>query len=252
MDKLPLFSIRRLSKTFSSGHTALSGIDLEIEAGRCLVIAGANGSGKTVLIRIITGLLDASSGEVFFKGSPLQQAIGNLRRAVGLVFQDADAQIIGETVSEDTALGPKNLKLPKHTVDERVSAAIRAAGLEGKADFPARSLSGGEKRRLAVAGILAMGGETIIMDEPFANLDWPGVRSVLQIIVELKRDGKTVIILTHELEKTLALADRLVILCGGKVVRDGEPEAVLDSLEPEHGVRDPRCVYRTVGDCLWL
>ncbi|MDR2444941.1 MAG: energy-coupling factor ABC transporter ATP-binding protein [Spirochaetaceae bacterium] len=252
MDKPSLFSIRRLSKTFSSGHKALSGIDLEIEAGPCLVIAGANGSGKTVLIKIITGLLDASSGEVFFQGRPLADALSGLRRAVGLVFQDADAQIIGETVAEDTALGPKNLKLPKDVVNERVSAAIRAAGLEGKADFPARSLSGGEKRRLAVAGILAMGGETIIMDEPFANLDWPGVRSVLEIIVELKRDGKTVIILTHELEKTLALADRLVVVCDGKVVRDGEPEAVLDRLEPEYGVRDPRCSYRTVNDCLWL
>jgi biotin transport system ATP-binding protein len=252
MDKPSLFSIRRLSKTFSSGHTALSGIDLEIEAGRCLVIAGANGSGKTVLIKIITGLLDASSGEVFFQGRPLTEALSGLRRAVGLVFQDADAQIIGETVAEDTALGPKNLKLPRDVVGERVSAAMRAVGLEGKADFPARNLSGGEKRRLAVAGILAMGGETIIMDEPFTNLDWPGVRSVLEIIVELKRDGKTLIILTHELEKTLALADRLVIICGGKIVRDGEPEAVLDSLKPEYGVRDPRCSYRTVRDCLWL
>jgi biotin transport system ATP-binding protein len=248
----PLFSIRRLSKTFPSGHTALSGIDLEIEAGRCLVISGANGSGKTVLIKIITGLLDASSGEVFFRGRPLAEAQGSLRREVGIVFQDADAQIIGETVAEDTAVGPKNLRLPAAIVAERVTAALRAAGLEGKADFPARSLSGGEKRRLAVAGILAMGGETIIMDEPFANLDWPGVRGVLEIIVELKRDGKTVIILTHELEKTLALADRLVIVCGGKIVLDGAPEAVLDSLEPEYGVRDPRRVYRVVGDCLWL
>ncbi|MDR2343050.1 MAG: energy-coupling factor ABC transporter ATP-binding protein [Spirochaetaceae bacterium] len=251
MDK-PLFSIRGLSKIFPSGHKALSGIDLEIEAGSHLVIAGANGSGKTVLMKIITGLMDASSGEVLFKGRPLALAMGSLRVAVGLVFQDADAQIIGETVEEDTALGPKNLKLSKDAVNERVSAAIRAAGLEGKAGFPARSLSGGEKRRLAVAGILAMGCQTIIMDEPFANLDWPGVRSVLQIIMELKRDGKTVIILTHELEKVLALADRLVVICGGQIVRDGEPETVLDSLKPEYGVRDPRCSYRTVRDCSWL
>ncbi|MDR3355735.1 MAG: energy-coupling factor ABC transporter ATP-binding protein [Spirochaetaceae bacterium] len=252
MDRNPLFSIRRISKIFPSGHAALSGVDMEIEAGLCLVIAGANGSGKTVLMKIITGLADASSGEVFFEGVPLDRAVKSLRQSVGLVFQDADTQIIGETVAEDTALGPKNLKLPKNTVDERVSGAIKAAGLEGKADFPARSLSGGEKRRLAVAGILAMGCQTIIMDEPFANLDWPGVRSVLQIVAELKRDGKTVIILTHELEKTLAFADRLVIICGGRVVRDGEPEAVLDGLKPEYGVRDPRCVYRTVKDCSWL
>jgi biotin transport system ATP-binding protein len=97
-----------------------------------------------------------------------------------------------------------------------------------------------------------MGCQTIIMDEPFANLDWPGVKSVLQIVSELKRDGKTLIILTHELEKTLALAGRLVILCGGNVVCNGEPEAVLNALKPEYGVRDPRCSYRSVKDCLWL
>ncbi|MDR1363273.1 MAG: energy-coupling factor ABC transporter ATP-binding protein [Spirochaetaceae bacterium] len=247
-----LFSIRRLSKKFSSGHTAILGIDLEIEAGKCLVIAGANGSGKTVLMKIITGLMDYSSGEVLFEGKPLEQMISCLRKSVGLVFQDADAQIIGETVGEDAALGPKNLNLPKNIVQERVDSAIIAAGLAGKTDFPARSLSGGEKRRLAIAGILAMGCQTIIMDEPFANLDWHGVRSVLQIILELKQNSKTVIILTHELEKTLAFADRLVVICGGCVVCDGIPEEALDGLKPEYGVRDPRCSYLSVRDCSWL
>ncbi|MDR0410291.1 MAG: energy-coupling factor ABC transporter ATP-binding protein [Spirochaetaceae bacterium] len=251
MDEV-LFSIRRLSKKFPAGHAALTGIDLEIEAGKCLIITGANGSGKTVLMKIITGLMEASSGEVLFKGSPIERAINSLRKSVGLVFQDADAQIIGETVNEDVALGPKNLKLPPQVVKERVEAAIKASGLDGKSDFLARSLSGGEKRRLAVAGILAMGCQTIIMDEPFANLDWHGVRSVLQIILDLKQDSKTVIILTHELEKVLAFADRLVVLCGGCVVCDGTPEDVLDNLKPEYGARDPRCSYRSAKDCSWL
>ncbi|MDR2803857.1 MAG: energy-coupling factor ABC transporter ATP-binding protein [Treponema sp.] len=250
--KPSIFSIRRLSKQFSSGRVALSEIDLEIPAGETLVIAGANGSGKTVLMKIIMGLMEPSSGEIFFEGKPLSRSIDCLRRTAGLVFQDADTQIIGETVAEDTALGPKNLKLPPNVVDERVSAALKAAGLEEKYDYPARSMSGGEKRRLAVAGILAMGCETIIMDEPFANLDWPGVKNVLQIIIDLKNDDKTVIILTHELEKTLAYADRLVILSGGRIAGDGEPESVLDSLKPEYGVRDPRCSYHAVKDCSWL
>jgi biotin transport system ATP-binding protein len=251
-DTPPLFSVRRLSKTFSSGHAALYGVDLEFRQGEFAVIAGANGSGKTVLVKIMTGLMDASSGEIFFYGKPLSQAINVLRGSAGLVFQDADAQIIGETVAEDVSFGPKNLNFPKNILKERVSAAIKAAGLAGKEDFPARSLSGGEKRRLAVAGILAMGCKTVIMDEPFANLDWPGVRSVLEVAASMKRDGKTVIILTHELEKTLALADRLVVLCGGRVVLDGQPAETLDSLKPEYGVRDPRCSYRTVKDCSWL
>jgi biotin transport system ATP-binding protein len=251
-DNPPIFSVRGLSKTFSSGHTALCGIGLDFMRGDFVVVAGANGSGKTVLVKIMTGLMDASSGEVFFDGKPLSQAINALRGSAGLVFQDADAQIIGETVSEDVSFGPKNLKLPKNIIEKQVSAAIKAAGLGGKEDFPARTLSGGEKRRLAIAGILAMGCETVIMDEPFANLDWPGVRSVLEIAIRLKRDGKTVIILTHELEKTLALADRLVVLCRGRVVLDGPPDETLDRLRPEYGVRDPRCLYRAVKDCSWL
>ena len=171
---------------------------------------------------------------------------------MGLVFQDADAQILGETVEEDIRFGPENLKLPKAEIERRLEENLAALELKGKQDFAARRLSGGEKRRLAVAAILAMGCETIIMDEPFANLDWPGVTQVLKITRDLKRSGKTVIILTHELEKVLAFADRLVILAEGKIRDDGESEAVLDRLNPAWGVRDPRRAYKNAEDCTWL
>ena len=263
-----LFSVRNLSKSFyappaeGSGGTgkntgsgeirAVSGINLEIREGECLVIAGSNGSGKTLLTRMITGLLDRSGGEILFRGKPLDKAAGELRKQVGLVFQDADAQIIGETVAEDTAFGPKNLGLSKSEVEERVRKALAALGLSEKSGFPPRRLSGGEKRRLAVAGIIAMGCETVIMDEPFANLDWPGVIQVLEIIRNLRGSGKTVIILTHELEKVLAFADRLVILDQGMIRDEGPPREVLDRLKPEYGVRDPRRNYTRVEDCTWL
>jgi biotin transport system ATP-binding protein len=171
---------------------------------------------------------------------------------VGLVFQDADAQILGETVEEDLRFGPENLKLSKEEIESRVEETLITLDLSGKRDFATRRLSGGEKRRLAVAGILAMGCETIIMDEPFANLDWPGVVQVLKIISVLKQSNKTIVILTHELEKVLAFADRLVILAGGRIRDSGECEAVLNRLEPSWGVRDPRKVYRNAGDCTWL
>jgi biotin transport system ATP-binding protein len=171
---------------------------------------------------------------------------------VGLVFQDAGAQIIGETVEEDIRFGPENLKLPEGEIRSRLESCLEALELREKRDFPPRRLSGGETRRLAVAGVLAMGCGTIIMDEPFANLDWPGVVQVLTIICGLKAEGKTVIILTHELEKVLAFADRLVILAGGKIRDRGKPEEVLDRLERAWGVRDPRRNYRNAGDCNWL
>jgi biotin transport system ATP-binding protein len=248
-----LFSIRNLSKVFPpSGFRALSGINLEIRAGECVLAAGSNGSGKTLLMRILAGLLEPTEGEVLFHGAALAKNLGRLRRELGLIFQDAEAQIVGETVAEDLAFGPKNLGFSRREVENRVEAALAAFGLEEKRDFPPRRLSGGEKRRLAAAGVIAMGCHTVILDEPFANLDWPGVVQTLEVIGDLKKNGRTVILLTHELEKALALADRLVILHRGMIRDDGEPEAVLNRLDPGWGVRDPRRSYRRVEDCSWL
>ena len=175
-----------------------------------------------------------------------------LRRELGLVFQDSDAQIVGQTVAEDVAFGPENLGLSPARVKSDTDAALAALGLAEKRERSPRRLSGGEKRRLAVAGVIAAGCGTVIMDEPFANLDWPGVVSTLCMIRDLKAGGKTLIILTHELEKTLAFADRLVILHEGRIFADATPEAVLDGLDPAWGVRDPRRCYTAVKDCSWL
>ena len=249
--KETIFSVRGLKKQFANDFEALSGVDLDIYEGETLLLAGPNGSGKTVLMRILANLLEPTEGDIFFRGKPLDKCKNILRHSVGLVFQDADAQILGETVEEDIRFGPENLKLPKGEIERRLEETISGLELAEKRDFASRSLSGGEKRRLAVAGILSMGCETIIMDEPFANLDWPGVVQVLKIISELKKTGKTVVILTHELEKVLAFADRLVIIAGGKIRDSGEPEAVLDRLETTWGIRDPRRIYRSAADCTW-
>jgi biotin transport system ATP-binding protein len=262
-----LFSIRGVCKTFpgpagEKSRRALVDIDLDIYEGECLLIAGSNGSGKTLLMRIIAGLLEPGGGEVLFRGKSLNGASRrdprarelekDLRRGIGLVFQDADAQIVGETVEEDIAFGPENLGLSGDETRRRVETALAGLDLADRRESPPRRLSGGEKRRLAVAGILAMGCDTVIMDEPFANLDWPGVVQTLRIIRDLKQNGKTLVVLTHELEKTLALADRLVILHGGVIRDSGPPAAVLDRLDPAWGVRDPRRNYASVEDCSWL
>jgi biotin transport system ATP-binding protein len=263
----PLFSVNNISKNFPSASggepfTALDGISLDIVEGQCLLVAGSNGSGKTLLMRIIAGLLEPSGGDVLFRGRSLyghggksrdrREAEKALRGELGLVFQDADAQIVGETVAEDAAFGPENMGLPPAEVSVRADRALADLGLSEKRDNSPRRLSGGEKRRLAVAGVLAMGCNTVIMDEPFANLDWPGVVQTLNIIRDLKNSGRTLIVLTHELEKTLALADRLVILHRGVIRNDGPPAAVLDSLDPAWGVCDPRRNYAAVEDCSWL
>jgi biotin transport system ATP-binding protein len=249
----PLYSVKNLGKVFPpGGFQALSGINLDIYAGECVLVAGSNGSGKTLLMRILAGLLDPTEGEILFYGKPLSKNLGKLRRGVGLIFQDADAQFVGETAAEDIAFGPKNLGFSRDEVAVRVEAALAALDLDAKKDYPPRLLSGGEKRRLAAAGVLAMGCHTVILDEPFANLDWPGVVQTLKIIGDLKKNGRTVILLTHELEKALALADRLIILHRGSIRDDGKPEEVLNRLDPGWGVRDPRRNYSRVEDCSWL
>ncbi|MDR1212326.1 MAG: energy-coupling factor ABC transporter ATP-binding protein [Spirochaetaceae bacterium] len=254
---VPFISLKGIRKVFPDGNEALRGIDLTIEQGECVLIAGANGSGKTVLMQILSGLMKASGGEVRIRGKLLKRDKRNFTSLMkegilaGLVFQNPDAQFLGETVREDIAIGPINLGLDKAEQDRRVEAALDASGLREKAGAAPRSLSGGEKRRLAVAGILAMDAGIVILDEPFANLDFPGVVQTLRVIRDLKEKGRTVLILTHELEKVLALAGRLVILNRGALVCQGKPEAVLDRLESSWGIRDPRQSCSGVKDCTW-
>jgi biotin transport system ATP-binding protein len=260
-----LFSIRNISKIFPApseqgGYfTSLDDVSFDIIDGQCLMIAGSNGSGKTLLMKIIAGLMEPDGGEVFFQGQPLynkkfarNSTIKRLRGTLGLVLQDADAQIVGETVMEDARFGPENLGWPASDIKTAAEKALFDMGLIEKQDNSPRQLSGGEKRRLAIAGVAAMGSSTIIMDEPFANLDWPGVVQTLNVIRILKTFGHTMIILTHELEKALALADRLIIMHKGKIHADSSPAEVLDSLDPCWGVRDPRKHYASIKDCSWL
>jgi biotin transport system ATP-binding protein len=251
---VPLLSVRNLTLRFGgpeTSFTALDRVNLDIWEGEFLLLAGSNGSGKTLLMRCMAGLLEAQEGEVLLRGRPLSRG-RSLRRELGLVFQDAEAQLLGETVEEDASFGPENLGFPREETERRVSAALDAVDLGAKRKRPPRRLSGGEKRRLAGAGVLAMGCGAIIMDEPFANLDWPGVVQVLEILAALKEAGKTLIVLTHELEKVLALADRLAILHQGLIRDDGSPPAVLERLDRAWGVRDPRRNYQRIEDCSWL
>ena len=246
-------TISHLSKTFQTvagPKKALDDISLEIREGECVVIGGENGSGKSVLMQIIAGLMEgdknSSKSAVVSTGSTTVSTA-----EVGLVFQEAETQILGETPAEDIAFGPKNLGWKKEEVQAAVREALEKTGLTEKADFPARFLSGGEKRRLAVACMLAMKLPVIILDEPYANLDFGGVKQVNALVRQLKTEGKTVIILTHELEKCLGLSDRLVVLFRGKKVFDGTPEEGLNQKLEEWNIRNPLVTYKDVKDLIW-
>ena len=212
---------------------------MEINAGDLVVIGGENGSGKSVLMSVIAGLEEADRGTL------------TCTSRVGLVFQEADTQILGETVEEDVAYGPKNLGMTKTAVQEVVAKALNTVGLQEKARYPARFLSGGEKRRLAVACMIAMDFPVIIFDEPYANLDFGGVKQVNALIQELKSQGKTIVILTHEIEKCLGLADRFIVLFRGEKVFDGTPEEGLQTNVEQWNIRNPLVSYVTLKDLVW-
>jgi len=233
-----IIEIENLSHRFEDGTLGLDRISLQIQEGAFVVIAGPNGSGKTTLIRHLNGLLLPTVGSVKLAGVPVRNDLLRARCLVGMMFQDADSQIVGETVYEDVAFGPENLRLDRNRIGQRVTQAIDAVGLTDLTDQSPHLLSGGEKRRLAIAGILAMEPRVIAFDEPFASLDYPGVKQVLKQILALHQSGHTILVITHDLEKVLAHADRLIIMQRGKIVKDGVPAEIVSAVEA-YGVRTP-------------
>jgi len=233
-----IIEIDNLSCHFSDGTLALDGINLSIAAGSFVLLAGRNGAGKTTLLRHLNGLILPDHGEVRLEGVPVAQDLARVRQRVGMVFQDADSQIVGETVYDDVAFGPENLCWPVKKIAARVTATLASIGMSELAENRPHTLSGGEKRRLAIAGILVMDPEVIVLDEPFTNLDYPGTVQVLNTIADLHANGRTIIITTHDIEKVFTLADRMVVMDQGRVVRDGSPLEVVYAIE-QYGIRMP-------------
>jgi biotin transport system ATP-binding protein len=241
----------RLTKRFENGFLALQDVNFTLHSGEFTVLAGANGSGKTVLARHFNGLLLPSQGEVLIEGVPVRRNLRETRKQVGLVFQDSDSQIVGETVADDVAFGPENLGLAAHEVNIRVREALAAVGLTELAGCRPRRLSGGQKRKLVIAGVLAMRPKIIVLDEPFTGLDYPGVVQVLSQLLQLHREGYTLLVITHELEKVLAHATRMVVMHAGKIVLDGKPVELLSRVE-DYGIKRPYGEGRPVETLTWL
>jgi biotin transport system ATP-binding protein len=239
---MPIIAIDKLSYRYPDGTLGLDRVTLSVSKGTLLVITGPNGSGKTTLLKQLNGLLPHQSGSVRIDGKEVAEDLRRARQRVGMIFQDADNQIVGETVAADVAFGPENLRLPPGEISSRVEEALRSLGLGSLAEQSPYALSGGEKRRLTIAGVLAMAPEIVVFDEPFASLDYAGTRQVLQEMVRMKNAGKTLLVTTHDLEKILPHADRLVVMQAGRIVRDGLPARIVKDLEA-FGVREP-CASR--------
>ncbi|WP_232703232.1 energy-coupling factor ABC transporter ATP-binding protein [Halobacterium wangiae] len=251
-----MLSVRDLTHRYGD-RAALDGVSLDVADGECVVLAGANGSGKTTLVRHLNGLLVPDDGDVLVDGTPVQDDLVAARTSVGMVFQDPRDGFVGATVGADVAFGPENLGLPREDVEARVADALDAVGMTGRGDERIDELSGGEQARVAIAGALAMRPAHLVLDEPFAGLDWPARRTVLERLRALhagvpasrasgssseeqrESDGGTsLVVVTHDLRDVWDLADRVVVLADGEVAVAGAPEDVRDEL-PDLGVRAP-------------
>ena len=217
----PAVELRGLSYAYPDGTPALRGVDLRIEHGESVAVVGANGAGKSTLLQQLNGLLMPGAGDVHIDGVPVTRAtLARVRRSVGFVFQDADDQLFMPTVQDDVAFGPSNLGLSAQQVQDRVDAALEAVGATHLAKRAPYRLSGGEKRAVAIAGVLAMEPSILVLDEPSSGLDPAGRRRLIGL---LRSFTQTRVIATHDLDLVQDVCQRVVILHDGQVQADGSP-----------------------------
>jgi cobalt/nickel transport system ATP-binding protein len=221
--------VQGLVYSYPDGSPALRGVDLDITAGERVAVLGPNGAGKTTLILHLNGILLPQAGEVAIGGLPVTKAnFKEIRRRVGVVFQDPDDQLFMPTVRDDVAFGPANLGLAGDAVEARVGAALDAVGMDGAGGRPPHHLSFGQRRRVALATVLAMDPQILVLDEPTSNLDPAARRDLADILVTLP---VTAIIVTHDLPYALELCPRSVILNDGVIVADGPTAEILGDAE---------------------
>ena len=212
---------------------ALDGVDLSIRQGSFTAILGHNGSGKSTLAKHMNAVLLPGGGRVWVDGMDTlaEAALLEIRRRVGMVFQNPDNQIVANVVEEDVAFAPENLGVPPDEIRQRVDDALKAVGMYQYREHAPHLLSGGQKQRVAIAGVIAMRPRCIVLDEPTAMLDPIGRKDVLRTIKELnQKRGVTVVLITHHMDEA-AQAGRLIVMAKGRVVADGAPKEVFSQVE---------------------
>ena len=225
------------------GTVVFQDLSLTVEEGSFVAVLGGNGCGKSTLAKHFNSILLPSGGKVYVCGMDTsdEDRLIQIRRSVGMVFQNPDNQIVANVVEEDVAFGPENLGIASPAIRQRVDQALKQVGMYEYREHAPHLLSGGQKQRIAIAGVIAMEPKCIVLDEPTAMLDPKGRREVLETVTRLNREkGITVVLITHHMDEA-AKADRVVVLHRGQVVLDGTPKQVFSQVEKLHelGLRAP-------------
>ena len=244
-----LFRVENLVHQYSDGTIALGGISLSIDHGERIALLGTNGSGKTTLLNHFNGILKPTLGQIFFEDKPLEynsKALLELRRRVGFVFQDPNDQLFAPSVKQDVAFGPLNLGLTPEEVKKIVDEALETVGMSEFSEKPPHFLSLGQKKRVALAGVLAMQPEIIIIDEPTSNLDPRATSEILHLLLQLNKEKNiTLFLATHDVDMVPLFATEMYILNKGKLVSKGTPKESLTNgnLIRQVNLRSPRITH---------
>ena len=224
-----MLEVKNIKYSYNADYQALKGVSLKVEKGEMVALLGKNGAGKSTLFLHLNGIYQPDEGQVFIDGEELKydkKSLLKFRQKVGIVFQNPDDQIFAPTVEEDVAFGPLNLGLSMEEVQDRVEEALARVGMSGFEKTAPHHLSGGQKKRVAIAGILAMKPEIMVLDEPTAGLDPQGVVDLSILLNELNDEGITIIISTHEVDLVPNYAKRVFVLVDGLLIAEGTPKEI--------------------------
>ncbi len=233
---------------YEDGTRALNDVSITVEDNDMVALLGKNGAGKSTLFLHFNGIYKPDHGEILVDGKPIdysKKGLLDVRTKVGIVFQNPDDQLFAPTVQEDVAFGPLNMKLPKEEVERRVTESLKRVGMSGFERKPPHHLSGGQKKRVAIAGVLAMKPKIMVLDEPTSGLDPKGASHILQLLYELNKEGIAIIISTHDVDLVPLYAKRLYVIKEGKIIKEGTPKEVFDDVTTIRGanLRLPRIAH---------
>lgn len=243
--------IKDLGYSYHGGYVALRNINADIKQGERIAVIGSNGAGKSTFFLNLNGILNPDRGEIYFRDTLINKKnLNELRKNVGIVFQEADNQIIASTVFAEVSFGPLNLKMPHEEVKKCVNNAMEYMNITGLKDRAPHYLSGGEKKRVTIADIIAMNCEVIIFDEPESSLDPANTEMLEAALQRMSDEGRTLIISTHNMDFAYRWAERILVFFDGSIIADGVPNEIFgnDELIKRAGLKKP-LLYR-VGELL--